>query len=309
MFTTWVSRVELLHGVAKGMAYLHSNGVFHLDIKTANILLSEEGLPKVCNFHTSKHMERHETWGTPAYMAPELMASGMHISDGDISSGADKYDRALADVYSFGVVIFAMLSRSEPYASYLKGSPTSLLVGLRDLVLNGVRPDTIDEGRVRSASTVTLFSCAPAGAVMLMKQCWDTEPTKRPSGFDEIAAVLGELVAVMNEHDSGIGSGPTAAISRTSPNVHADHQSVGGDESYVRAGLVREESDRFSQQNPMQERGRSLLEKSQSSRSIPDEGPDALHCLSWDTFDKPSETELTTNNPLYAQSQSPDAYL
>jgi serine/threonine protein kinase len=37
---SWVQKLELCAGVARGMAYLHSKGVIHRDLKTANGMLS-----------------------------------------------------------------------------------------------------------------------------------------------------------------------------------------------------------------------------------------------------------------------------
>ena len=47
---------SLLHtwflGAARGLAYLHSKGVLHLDMKPANLLLISEGSVKICDFGT-----------------------------------------------------------------------------------------------------------------------------------------------------------------------------------------------------------------------------------------------------------------
>lgn len=52
--------IVLISGTAKGIAYLHTNGITHRDIKSANILLNEEFVPKVCLYNTISSVE--QTW-------------------------------------------------------------------------------------------------------------------------------------------------------------------------------------------------------------------------------------------------------
>lgn len=50
----WVERYKVAVGVAKALNYLHNDGkkeaVFHMDIKSSNILLSDNFEPKVQKF-------------------------------------------------------------------------------------------------------------------------------------------------------------------------------------------------------------------------------------------------------------------
>jgi hypothetical protein len=57
----------------------------------------------------------------------------------------------------------------------------------REYVIGGGRPDS--EGQDK------LLDHFPTRAVLLMKQCWEFNPSIRPSGFDEIQARLKEIVA------------------------------------------------------------------------------------------------------------------
>lgn len=99
----WKSRRKIILDIAKGLAYLHEDcrqKIIHLDIKPQNILLDENYNAKVSDFGLSKLIDRDQSQvvttmrGTPGYLAPEWLTSGI----------TEK-----VDVYSFGVVVLETL--------------------------------------------------------------------------------------------------------------------------------------------------------------------------------------------------------
>src|SRR5687768_14873505 len=115
---TWRQIVELLVGVADGLAAAHAAGITHRDIKPANILISRNGYAKLADFGLAKLAERPTPEevtrtltgestrpgmivGTIAYMSPE-QASGGSLD-------------ARSDAFSFGVVLYEMLSGRRPF--------------------------------------------------------------------------------------------------------------------------------------------------------------------------------------------------
>nr|WEX24875.1 CBL-interacting serine/threonine-protein kinase 6-like protein [Nymphaea hybrid cultivar] len=89
--------------------FCHSRGVYHRDLKPENLLLDEDGNLKVTDFGLSalsEHMQPdgllHTTCGTPAYVAPEVLAKR-------------GYDGAKADLWSCGVILYVLLAGFLPF--------------------------------------------------------------------------------------------------------------------------------------------------------------------------------------------------
>lgn len=105
----WKTRVDILKGTARGLAYLHEElqrgrAIIHLDIKPQNILLDESFVPKIADFGLAKllgSVTTHQTLpagGTMGYMAPEVY----------VGVASPKMD-----VHSFGMVLLEVVSGRE----------------------------------------------------------------------------------------------------------------------------------------------------------------------------------------------------
>ena len=105
---TWVQRLEICIGAARGLAYLHNPGqtqqrVLHRDIKSSNILLDENWNARIADFGLSKFGPANQPYtflvsnavGTIGYIDPLYAETGLLTKE--------------SDVYSFGVVLFEML--------------------------------------------------------------------------------------------------------------------------------------------------------------------------------------------------------
>lgn len=117
--------------ILSGLQHLHGLGIIHRDIKGQNILVSREGLLKLADFGaarnsaslgsgghpdssgTSSASNSYSLWGTPAFVAPELILDREHN------------DRA--DIWSLGCTVVQMLTARLPWAPKQFGSVFQLL--------------------------------------------------------------------------------------------------------------------------------------------------------------------------------------
>ncbi|KAL2540570.1 Protein kinase family protein [Abeliophyllum distichum] len=102
----WDIRYKVALGTAKGLLYLHEGcqrRVIHRDIKTANILLTKEFEPQICDYGLAKwlperwtHLTISKFEGTFGYIAPEFLLHGI----------VDEK----TDVFAFGVILLELIT-------------------------------------------------------------------------------------------------------------------------------------------------------------------------------------------------------
>jgi serine/threonine protein kinase len=111
-------RLELLRAVAGAVAYAHSRGVLHRDLKPRNILVTgpaggHPGVPKVLDFGIAKLLDEAQAGGpsaglmTPGYASPEQIA-GFPLTPA-------------SDIYSLGVLLFELLTGARPVPGDVTG--------------------------------------------------------------------------------------------------------------------------------------------------------------------------------------------
>ncbi|KAJ7312983.1 kinase [Mycena albidolilacea] len=80
---------RLAEGVLQGLAYLHTKQTIHRNIKPSHILLSREGIVKLCDFGVSGELIESQTGtftGTSSYMAPERIVGQRYTIRSDVWS-------------------------------------------------------------------------------------------------------------------------------------------------------------------------------------------------------------------------------
>ncbi|RWW74051.1 hypothetical protein BHE74_00018013 [Ensete ventricosum] len=107
----WGQRLRIALDAAQGLEYLHKGcrpPIIHRDIKTSNILLSEELEARIADFGLSKsfhtddqtHVSTKMVVGTPGYIDPEYHRT-YQLTD-------------KSDVYSFGIVLLELITGRPP---------------------------------------------------------------------------------------------------------------------------------------------------------------------------------------------------
>lgn len=102
-------RLRILVGIVEAIRYMHARDIIHLDIKPHNVLLTTNGVAKLCDFGlsqflgTSSQISAHGF--TTNYSAPEQISGS-------------KYVNKKADIWSLGVLIYCLMTLIDPYHYY-----------------------------------------------------------------------------------------------------------------------------------------------------------------------------------------------
>jgi tRNA A-37 threonylcarbamoyl transferase component Bud32 len=164
--------VDSMLQMARGIEYLHQQGIVHRDLKSSNILvtpsqdkhLRREGYAyvKLIDFglaKTKSHDLTHPTremMGTSRWRAPEAFGKDQPI------------DWKKADAYSFAMMCSEVLTGVTPFIS-------SPFCELYTRITSGERPE--------------LPSSCPGALAALLEICWDSNPSVRPC-FTQIKEAL-----------------------------------------------------------------------------------------------------------------------
>ncbi|XP_051152023.1 probable leucine-rich repeat receptor-like serine/threonine-protein kinase At3g14840 [Andrographis paniculata] len=195
----WPTRQKIVIGIARGLAYLHEESrlkIVHRDIKTTNVLLDKNLVPKISDFGLAKLDEEDNTHistrvaGTYGYMAPEYAMRG-HLSD-------------KADVYSFGVVLLEIVSGRSNASIKQKEASFYLLDWANSLKAKGELLELVDP---RLGSNYNRKEAM--AAINLALLCTNAVAAERPSMSTVVSMLEGkeglfefEHVDQMSEEDA-----------------------------------------------------------------------------------------------------------
>src|SRR5579883_359160 len=183
--TPWRQTVNLLIGVADGLACAHAAGILHRDIKPDNILVSSNGYAKLADFGLAKVLESGtpdatETLtvttgpgvivGTIAYMSPE-QASGSPVD-------------ARGDIFSFGTLLFEALSGRRPFESKSNLELIQQIIHSSAPPIGNIRPDL------------------PIALRMLIDKALEKDPADRYQNMRELVVDLKRVARQKHDDES-----------------------------------------------------------------------------------------------------------
>ncbi|KAL3271261.1 hypothetical protein HHI36_021752 [Cryptolaemus montrouzieri] len=182
----WPTRLSIAVGSARGLQFLHTIGdkpLIHGDIKSANILLDKNDMPRIGDFGLARegppgdytHIKVSKIHGTRPYLPDEFLRG-------------NKFSTKV-DTYSFGVVLFEIGTALGAYSAQRQNK------FLKDHVVD-YEGDVLELKDRRAEGGENCFK----GLIDIGKMCVDKKAKDRP----EMVQVLIELEKVMISSDYSI---------------------------------------------------------------------------------------------------------
>ena len=100
--------IEISKQIASGLSAAHKKKIIHRDIKPHNILMTEDGVPKIADFGIAKAVNG----ATIVNKTTTVMGSVHYLSPEQAKGG---YVDARTDIYSLGIVMYEMLTGKVPF--------------------------------------------------------------------------------------------------------------------------------------------------------------------------------------------------
>ncbi|KAG8792910.1 hypothetical protein FRC12_004496 [Ceratobasidium sp. 428] len=157
-------RCELCAQIAKGLAYLHSVGITHGDVKTDNVMICEDGTTKLADFGSAKLKDYTLQFsenliprsGTTKFLAPERLRG--------------EGPSAEADVYALGMTILHVISGEPPFKETDRDAMYMTVTRFKIVPARPQEsiPDDSEHGDI-------LWS--------LLLHCWDQQAAARPGAI------------------------------------------------------------------------------------------------------------------------------
>jgi len=131
------SAIDYATQIASGLQAAHKKGVVHRDIKSSNIMITDEGQVKIMDFGLAKirggakFTKVGTTLGTAAYMSPE-QARGEEVDH-------------LTDIWAFGVVLYEMLTGQLPFKGDYEQAVIYSILNEEPQSITALRPELPEE--------------------------------------------------------------------------------------------------------------------------------------------------------------------
>lgn len=171
-------------GIAAGVEHLHAAGIAHLDLKSSNILLSRDLVPRICDFgHAANRKDGearpHNAIGTPITASPEvLLEIGVGFPADVWAVGVMLAEMLLPQMPYYGLsyaqVVIAVIHCSEPFSTDFEAP-----AAYRELVLKCLRRNPADRVSAQEIKDELLKICPeePLSPEAVLRPCCMPSPT------------------------------------------------------------------------------------------------------------------------------------
>ncbi|KAG8849398.1 hypothetical protein FRB96_000840 [Tulasnella sp. 330] len=203
------NRMQLVHGAAKGLQYLHSVGIQHDALQGSNVLVDDQGNAVLSDFSITKTPDQDAVM-TRTGSGPSLRWSAPETVNDQILS-------IQADVYSWAMTALEIVSGLEPYHGTISNRQ----------LMNAIRENRLPQrDDYTTAATVLLDD----RLWKLLLSCWEGDPDKRPT-MDQVVEQLDAMelgfatLSDVTHHipfPGAIGDAPPADHATSLPAVAGD---------------------------------------------------------------------------------------
>ncbi len=170
----WIVKLMKLYSIIKGLNTIHKQKMIHCDLHPGNILysrvyskytlsISDLGLCKPMDQSISK---KYDIYGVLPFVAPEVLRGNPYT--------------AASDIYSFSMIMWEFTTGIPPFNNIAHDFHLALSI------CKGEHPKIIKN--------------TPQCYVNLMKQCWDTDPSKRPKA-SKVKKIINDWILNITKKD------------------------------------------------------------------------------------------------------------
>ncbi len=167
--------IRIVAGIAEGLAYAHSKGIIHRDIKPQNILLTADGTPKITDWGMSKILGTAVvptiTGFSLSYAAPEQVSP----------DGFGETDQR-TDIYQLGTVFYELVTGTQLYGGDDIGKVSARIISELP------PPPSLKNPAIKDLDRIIL-------------KCLEKRPENRYQSVTELLEDLSSLLCLRRNHD------------------------------------------------------------------------------------------------------------
>jgi serine/threonine protein kinase len=167
--------IRIVAGIAEGLAYAHSKGIIHRDIKPQNILLASDGTPKITDWGMSKILGTAVvptiTGFSLSYAAPEQVSP----------DGFGETDQR-TDIYQLGTVFYELVTGTQLYSGDDIGKVSARII-------------------LELPPAPSLKNPAVKDLDRIIQKCLEKRPENRYQSVTELLEDLSSLLCLRRNHD------------------------------------------------------------------------------------------------------------